>query len=103
MWDRIPFRAIRLTREAKLANTASAKKRIRQNEKRRLQNKLIRTRARTFVKRARTAVDASEEGAAQAVQEAIRELDRAAAKGVIHRRNASRRKSRLMKQLAKLA
>lgn len=94
----------RSDRETKLANTASAKKRIRQNEKRRLHNKIFRTRARTYVKHARTAIETSEqETAAAAVKDAIRELDRAAAKGVLHPRNASRRKSRLMKQLAKLA
>jgi small subunit ribosomal protein S20 len=87
-----------------LANTASAKKRIRQNEKHRLHNKIFRTRARTYVKRARTAIDAAEQDtAAAAVHDAIKELDRAAARGVLHPRNASRRKSRLMKQLAKLA
>jgi small subunit ribosomal protein S20 len=84
-----------------LANTASAKKRIRQNEKRREQNKVWRTRARTYVKRARIAMENDDKAAAlEAVNEAIRELDKAASKGVIHRRNADRRKSRLMKQLS---
>ena len=86
-----------------MANTASAKKRIRQNEKRREQNKIWRTRARTYVKRARVAIENEEKAAAvEAVNVAIRELDKAASKGIIHRRNADRRKSRLMKQLAKL-
>lgn len=86
-----------------MANTASAKKRIRQNEKHRMHNKLWRTRARTYVKRARTALEHDgKEAAVQAVHAAIRELDKAASKGVIHRRNADRRKSRLMKQLAKM-
>lgn len=89
--------------EDNLANTASAKKRIRQNEKRRMHNKLWRTRARTYTKRAHAALEGDEKAeAVKAVHEAIRELDKAAAKGVIHRRNADRRKSRLMKQLAKL-
>jgi small subunit ribosomal protein S20 len=84
-----------------LANTASAKKRIRQNEKRREQNKIWRTRARTYVKRARIAMENDDKAAAlEAVNEAIRELDKAASKGIIHRRNADRRKSRLMKQLS---
>jgi small subunit ribosomal protein S20 len=84
-----------------LANTASAKKRIRQNEKRREQNKVWRTRARTYVKRARIAMENDDKAAAlEAVNEAIRELDKAASKGVIHRGNADRRKSRLMKQLS---
>jgi small subunit ribosomal protein S20 len=88
-------------KEDTLANTASAKKRIRQNEKRRVHNKLWRTRARTYTKRARTALESDNKAeAVKAVHEAIRELDKAAAKGIIHRRNADRRKSRLMKQLA---
>lgn len=83
-----------------MANTASAKKRIRQNLKRRTRNQTWRTRARTYIKRARMAMTQdSAESARGAVQEAIRELDRAASKGVIHKRNAARRKSRLMKQL----
>jgi small subunit ribosomal protein S20 len=84
-----------------LANTRSAKKRIRQNEKRRNRNRPVRTRARTQVRAARLALAASDlEKAPAAVLEAVRQLDRAAAAGVIHPRNAARRKSRLMKQLA---
>lgn len=84
-----------------MANTESAKKRIRQNAKRRLRNKLFRTRARTFAKRAQLALEAGDrETTAEAVRLAVSELDRAAHKGVIHRKNAARRKSRLMKRLA---
>jgi len=84
-----------------LANTRSAKKRIRQNEKRRERNRPVRTRARTQVRIARTAIEAGkQEPAAAAVKEAIQQLDRAAEAGVIHRKNAARRKSRLMKSLA---
>lgn len=86
-----------------MANTQSAKKRIRQNEKRRVRNLSWRTRAKTHVKRARTALASRElEAATSAVQQAAQELDRAAAKGAIHHRNAARRKGRLMKQLAEL-
>jgi small subunit ribosomal protein S20 len=86
-----------------LANTASAKKRIRQNEKRRMRNKVWRTRARTSVKEARTAIDSGDREAAEnATRVAIEQLDKAASKGVIHNKNASRRKSRLMKRLAAL-
>ncbi|NIS79164.1 MAG: 30S ribosomal protein S20 [Anaerolineales bacterium] len=86
-----------------MANTPSAKKRIRQNAKRRMRNKLYRTRARTFVKRAHQSIEAGEvETTAEDVRLAVSELDRAARKGVIHRKNAARRKSRLMKRLAAL-
>jgi len=83
-----------------LANTRSAKKRIRQNEKQREINKVYRTRARSQVKQARTAIQGDDSAVAQeAVLAAISELDKAASQGVIHRNNASRRKSRLMKLL----
>jgi len=86
-----------------LANTRSAKKRIRQNEKRRVRNRVYRGRARSFVKRARLAIDNGDVDAARtATLEAVSELDRAAQKGVLHKNNASRRKSRLMKSLTAL-
>lgn len=80
-----------------MANTASAKKRIRQNEKRRLRNRWYRGRARTSVKKARAAIEAGNwSEAEELVREACRALDKAAGKDVIHRNNAARRKSRLM-------
>jgi small subunit ribosomal protein S20 len=82
-----------------LANTASAKKRMRQNARRRIRNRAVITRARSYLKRARQAVDMREEDAAGAVRRAVSELDRAAAKGVIHHNSADRRKRRLMKRL----
>ncbi len=83
-----------------MANIKSQIKRNRQNEKRRLRNRNFRGAARTAVKDAHTALGESTESAA-AVQAAISALDTAAQKGAIHPRNASRRKGRLMKQLAK--
>lgn len=83
-----------------MANIKSQIKRNRQNEKRRLRNRNYRGAARTAVKQARVAVGAGEEAQAS-VLAAISILDRAAQKGAIHPRNASRRKSRLMKMLAK--
>ena len=86
-----------------MANHKSALKRIRQNAKRREANRVYRNRARTFVKKARTVIASSEgESAVEATRLAIRDLDMAASRGVIHPANAARRKSRLMKQLAKL-
>jgi small subunit ribosomal protein S20 len=86
-----------------LANLPSAKKRIRQNAKRRVRNRIYRTRARTFVKHARITIESGDsEAATDAVRKAVSELDRASSKGVIHRKNAARRKSRLMKRLASL-
>jgi small subunit ribosomal protein S20 len=86
-----------------LANIKSQIKRNRQNEKRRIRNRVYRGRARTFVSRARAAIESQEPQAAKAaVIEAISELDKAAQKGVLHKNNAARRKSRLMKRLATL-
>ena len=86
-----------------MANIASAKKRIRQNTKRRARNRLYISRSRKYVKEARFALESGEyQTAEQAVNKATIELDRAASKGVIHRNNASRRISRLQKHLAAL-
>ena len=87
-----------------MANIKSQIKRNRQNEKRRLRNRVYRGGARTFVQKARIQILAGEkEGSVEAVKEAISILDKAAQKGVIHKNNAARRKSRLMKQLASMA
>ena len=86
-----------------MANIQSAIKRNRQNEKRRLRNRNVRGKARTQVKKAKEAIQTGDREAAIAnVKEAVKSLDRAASKGVIHNNKAARRKSRLFKQLAKL-
>jgi small subunit ribosomal protein S20 len=86
-----------------LANIKSAIKRNKQAEKRRLRNRIFAGRARTFVKKARVAIgDGGVEDARQATLQAIKALDKAAEKGIIHKNNAARRKSRLMKHLATL-
>ena len=86
-----------------MANIKSAIKRNKQNEKRRLRNRFYRGRARTFVRRARLSIeDAELDEARQATLEAVSALDKAAEKGVLHKNNAARRKSRLMRQLAAL-
>jgi small subunit ribosomal protein S20 len=83
-----------------MANHKSAIKRIRQTAKRTEYNRAYRSRVRTFVKKARTAIgDGELKAAEEATRLAIQDLDKTASKGVIHKRNAARRKSRLMKQL----
>jgi small subunit ribosomal protein S20 len=80
-----------------LANNKSAVKRIRVSEQKRIRNRPFRTAARTYVKKAELAIRAGDqEAASSAVGDAISMLDRVASKGVIHRNNAARRKSRLM-------
>lgn len=87
-----------------MANVKSAIKRIKVAEKKRLRNRPIRTTARTFVKNARKAVASGNLEAPEtleALQQALSYLDHAASKGVIHKNNAARRKSRLMKRFNK--
>lgn len=85
----------------KLANIKSAIKRNKQNEKRRIRNRVYRGTARTYIARARVAITEKDAETAQAATlEAISALDKAVQKGVIHKNNAARRKSRLMKRLA---
>jgi small subunit ribosomal protein S20 len=80
-----------------LANNKSAEKRIRVSEQKRIRNRPFRSAARTYVKKAELAIRAGDQDAASsAVGDAISMLDRVTSKGVIHRNNAARRKSRLM-------
>ena len=87
-----------------MANIKSQIKRNRQNEKKRVRNRVFRGKARTMVAKALAAVDSGEKATSvEAVRIAVSALDKAAEKGVIHKNNAARRKSRLMKHLAALA
>ena len=76
-----------------MANIKSAIKRNRQNEVRRSRNRSVRSEMRTLVKTAR------DSGAAEDTAAAIKKIDRAAAKGIIHANKASREKSKLQKSL----
>ena len=83
-----------------MANTKSAIKRMRQNERRRTRNRVLRSKVRTAVKTARTMVTTTPGAeAGRVVLEAIRALDKAVTKGVLHRNTAARKKSALARQL----
>lgn len=83
-----------------MANHRSALKRIRTSEKRRQRNRIVRGSTRTAVKKARLTIQSGQsQDAEAAVRDAISALDKAAEKGVIHKNNAARRKSRLMRML----
>ncbi len=84
-----------------MANTASAKKRMRSSLRKRVSNRPFRVAPRTLVREARAAVEGGASEAAEAVQKAIQQLDKSAKRRVIHPNNAARRKSRLMKLLNK--
>ncbi len=82
-----------------MANIKSAIKRLRSAERRRLRNRVHVGRARTAVKKARRLMDEGHlEEARGAVHVAVSALDKAAEKGIIHKNNAARRKSRLMRR-----
>ncbi|MEN8098783.1 MAG: 30S ribosomal protein S20 [Chloroflexota bacterium] len=84
-----------------MANTKSAIKRIRSSNRKRQYNLRYRSQARTYIKRTRALLEAGEiEQAKAAADLAVKTLDKAASKGVVHPNNAARRKSRLMRQLA---
>ena len=79
-----------------MANIKSQKKRIKTNEKRHERNKAVRSELKTRLKTAARALGA--EGSDDALRSAVKRIDAAAAKGVIHKNAAARRKSRLMKK-----
>ena len=85
-----------------VANIKSQIKRNRQNDKKRLRNRVYRGEARIAVRTARTNIDEGTPESKAALLEAISTLDKAAEQGVIHKNNAARRKSRLMKAFAKM-
>ena len=87
-----------------MANSKSAQKRIRVNERRRLRNQAHKSAMRTMVKKAQVAIERGvtpETG--DALLAAIRKLDQVANKGVIHKNTAARKKSRLMARYNKAA
>jgi small subunit ribosomal protein S20 len=81
-----------------VANIKSQIKRNKQNERRRLRNQAVRSELKTRVKRANAAADSGED-TTEPTRAAAKRLDKAAAKGVIHKNQAARRKSRLMKRV----
>lgn len=79
-----------------MPNIASAKKRARQAEKRRMHNKQLRTRLRTYIKNVVKAIDTGDREAALAAYKlAVPIIDSTADKGIIHKNKAARHKSRL--------
>ena len=84
-----------------MANIKSQIKRNRQNEKRHQRNKGVRSELKTRVKTAELAMDAGGDDVAGRVQVAQKRLAKAGSKGVIHKNQAARRTSRLMRRAAK--
>jgi small subunit ribosomal protein S20 len=84
-----------------MANHASAEKRNRQRITRTRRNRSVKSTVRTAVKQARTAIDGAKQDASGLVVAATSALDRAASKGVLHPKAASRSKARLARALHK--
>jgi len=87
-----------------MANTKSAKKDLRRNAKRRIRNQATKSALKTYIKKTRTAIttgDASQ--TADALKLAVQALDKAAKRGIIHKNQAARRKSRIAKRAAAAA
>ena len=86
-----------------MANIKSQIKRIKQNEKRHERNKAVKTNLKSAVRKFREAAEAGDkEAALVAGRDASRRLDKAAAKGVIHKNQAANRKSAIAKKAAAL-
>ena len=86
-----------------MANTAQAKKRARQNEKRRQHNASLRSMVRTYLKKVDAAIETGVQADAQAAYtSAVPVLDRIADKGILHKNKAARHKSRLNAQVKAL-
>jgi small subunit ribosomal protein S20 len=87
-----------------MANTDSARKRIRQIEKRTARNRARKSRVRTFLRKVEQAIASGDKGAAQeAFRTAQPELQRAATKGVLHDNTVARKLSRLSTRIKALA
>src|SRR5215207_7813262 len=76
---------------------------MRQAARRAIRNRAAKSAVRTYVKKAAVAVAGSVDDAAEIVRQAVRALDKAAQKGIVHRNAAARRKSRLMARLHQLS
>lgn len=82
-----------------MANIKSQIKRNRTNEKARLRNKAARSEVKTRIKTAVASVSAGSETAAEDLRLAVKRLDKAAARGIIHKNQAANRKSRLIRRI----
>ena len=87
-----------------MANTKSAQKRIKVTAKKTLRNKIVKSRTKTAIKKVLTAASAQDKaGASTALVSAFKTIDKAASKGIYHKNNASRKKSRLSKLVNKIS
>jgi len=86
-----------------VANIRSQIKRNRQTVKHQARNKAVRSELRTRTKRAQSSIAAGADNAEEELRLAVKRIDKAASKGVIHKNQAANRKSRLMRRAAQAA
>jgi len=84
-----------------MPNIKSAKKRVKVNATKNLRNKALKSSLKTAVKKANAAIENQEADMAQTVRVAVKKLDQAAAKGILHKNNAARKKSQLATKMNK--
>lgn len=86
-----------------MPNIKSAMKRVKVNEKKNLQNRMVKSATKTSLKKYEAALKSDPAAAAQMLSSAQSAVDRAASKGVIHKNAANRKKARMARALAKAA
>ena len=84
-----------------MANIKSAKKRVLISTKKHDRNRVVRSAVKTHVTRVRRLMDSGETAPVAEVKAAVKALDQAAERGILHPNNAARRKSRLMRMVAR--
>ena len=84
-----------------MPNIKSAKKRVKVNATKNLRNKALKSSLKTAVKKANAAIENQDADMEQTVRVAVKKLDQAAAKGILHKNNAARKKSQLAARMNK--
>ena len=84
-----------------MPNIKSAKKRVKVISAKTLQNKMANAQLKTQIKKANAAIENNAENKAEAVKVAVKKIDQAASKGILHKNNAARKKSALVTRLNK--
>lgn len=83
-----------------MPNIKSAKKRVKVTSAKNLQNKMLMSNLRTVIKKAEAAISSDDDNKVEVVRYAVKRIDQACAKGLIHKNNAARKKSALAAKLA---
>lgn len=85
-----------------MPNIKSAKKRVKVIAVKTMHNKAVKSNLRTVIKKANLSVEAADTNSADAIRLAIKKIDQAAAKGILHKNTAARKKSQLASKLNKV-